>query len=91
MALCMYFPVKGMTVARYEGVLRDLEAAGQGAPAGRSYHCAFFAGDDLHVVDVWDSQEAFDAFGEVLIPILTANGVEPAQPEAGEVHNIIAG
>ena len=91
MALCIYFPVKGMRVDRYEATLQGLEAAGQGAPAGRTYHCSFFVGDDLHVVDVWDSQETFDAFGETLMPILAANGVDPGEPMIGEVHNIIEG
>jgi len=50
MALCIYFPVKGMTVDKYGEVIRRLEDAGAGAPPGRTYHVAFKAGDDLHVV-----------------------------------------
>jgi hypothetical protein len=29
---------------------------------------------------VWDSHEAFDAFGETLIPILGAAGIDPGEP-----------
>jgi hypothetical protein len=40
--------------------------------------------------EVWDSMEEFEAFGERLMPILTANGVELAgPPEIIDVHNII--
>ena len=91
MALCIYFPVKGMTAGRYDTVLQQLEDAGQGAPAGRSYHCSFFVGEELHVVDVWDSHETFAAFGETLMPILAANGVDPGEPMIGEVNRIIEG
>ena len=91
MALCIYFPVKGMTVDKYGEVIRRLEDAGAGAPPGRTYHVAFKAGDDLHVVDVWDSQESFDAFGQTLMPILGGLGIDPGQPEIAEVHNVIVG
>ena len=91
MALCIYFPVKGMSADKYEEALRRLEGEGQGAPPGRSYHVSFTAGDGLQVVDVWDSQESFDAFGQTLMPILTELGIDPGQPAIGEVHNIIEG
>jgi hypothetical protein len=40
---------------------------------------------------VWDSQEAFDAFGETLMPILGAAGIDPGAPMISPVHNIIIG
>jgi hypothetical protein len=91
MALCIYFPVQGMSVDKYEQILSRLEAAGEGAPRGRSYHVAFQMGDGLQVVDVWDSQADFDAFGTTLMPILTELGVDPGEPAVGEVNNIIVG
>ena len=91
MALCIYFPVEGMTPDKYDEIVRRLEAAGAGAPPGRSYHVSFAMGDGLQVVDVWDSQKSFDAFGETLMPILSELGVDPGQPAIGEVHNIIVG
>ena len=80
-----------MSSDRYDEVTRRLEDAGQGAPAGRMYHVAFTAGDGLQVVDVWDSQESFDAFGQTLMPILSELGIDPGEPAVGEVHNIIEG
>jgi hypothetical protein len=39
---------------------------------------------------VWESQEAFDTFGQTLIPILTKVGVDPGTPDVMPVHNLIA-
>ena len=91
MAIGIYFPVQGMTAEKYDNVISQLEDAGAGAPAGRSYHCAFQGEAGLHVFDVWESQEAFDAFGETLMPILGAAGIDPGEPMISPVHNIIIG
>jgi hypothetical protein len=89
MAIGIYFPVKDMSAEKYDEVIRRLEAAGAGAPTGRSYHCAFAGDGGLHVFDVWDSQADFDSFGETLMPILGELGVDPGEPMIAEVHNII--
>jgi hypothetical protein len=39
----------------------------------------------------WESQEAFDAFGVTLLPILAAAGVEMNEPMVARVHNEIKG
>ena len=91
MALGIYFPMESMSTEQYDDVVRRLEAAGAGSPPGRSYHCAFAGGSGLHVFDVWDSQESFDEFGQKLMPILGEVGVDPAEPQIAEVHNIITG
>jgi hypothetical protein len=91
MALGIYFANKGMTAEVYDDVIGKLQEAGQGAPAGRSYHAAFQGENGLDVFDVWESQESFEAFGETLIPILTAAGVEVAEPMIAPIHNVIIG
>jgi hypothetical protein len=90
-AIGIYFPVQGMTADKYDDVIRKLEEAGAGTPAGRTYHCAFQGENGLNVFDVWDSQEAFDAFGEKLMPILADAGIDPGEPMISPVHNIIIG
>src|ERR1044072_2688335 len=70
MALIFYFDVQGMSPDKYDEVLRRLDAAGAGSPKGRSYHVSFDSSGEVKVVDVWESQEDFDAFGETLVPIL---------------------
>ena len=41
--------------------------------------------------DIWESQEAFDAFGPALMPILAELGVELKEPMVARVHNVIKG
>ena len=91
MAIVMRFTPQGMTAAKYDEVIRRLEAAGAGAPAGRLYHVCFGNKEELRVSDIWDSMENFEEFGKTLMPILQDVGVDPGQPEFFEVHNIIKG
>ena len=91
MALALLFTPSSMTAEQYDEVIRQLETAGAGTPAGRRYNVCFGTGERLRVLDVWDSQEAFNAFGQTLMPILQQVGIDPGQPEIAEVHNIIAG
>lgn len=81
----------GFTLELYDEAVRRLEAAGAGAPAGRSYHAAMENGDLINVFDVWDSMESFEAFGETLVPILTELGAGPAEPMVLPVRNVIEG
>jgi hypothetical protein len=92
MAIVMHNEMASATLEQYDEVIRRLEAAGQGAPAGRLHHCAF-AHDDgsLGVVDVWESRDAFDAFGATLMPILGELGMDPGTLRIHEVHNLITG
>ena len=88
MSLIVRFEVKNMDSNRYAEVLRRLASEGQGAPTGRLYHVSFGAQGALQVVDVWDTEANFRAFGEHLVPILRSLGVD-ATPEVAPVHNII--
>ena len=91
MAITMIFTPPSMDARQYDEVIQRLENAGAGAPTGRLYHVCFGTGTSLRVVDVWESQEAFNAFGQTLLPILQQVGVDPGQPELTQVHNIIKG
>jgi hypothetical protein len=79
-----------MTAEKYDDTIPLIEAAGEFPPDGLEYHVAFSTGGDFRVSEIWDSKEQFEAFGERLMPILAANGVELAgPPEVLEVHNTI--
>ena len=60
----------------------------RGAPAGRSYHVALETDGEIQVFDIWESQEAFEAFADA-VPILSGLGVEPGEPMAAQVRNVI--
>src|ERR1019366_9172315 len=76
MALGFYITAKGFTQERYDTTTVQLEEAGAGAPDGRISHVALETDGEIQVFDVWESQEAFEAFGVTLLPILAAAGVE---------------
>lgn len=90
MAYTIQFTPK-MTSAQYDEVMKRLDAAGAAAPAGRSYHACYGAGDRLRVFDVWESTESFERFGQTLMPILQDLGVDAGTPEIVEVHNVVQG
>ncbi len=90
MSIVVRFHPANLTIAQYENVVRREEATGKFPPDGRDYHVCFGTDGDLHVSEIWDSQEQLQAYGEVLMPILADAGIQfSAQPEVFEVHNII--
>jgi hypothetical protein len=91
MALGFYFRASSFSPDNYDEAIRQLEAAGAGAPEGRSHHVALLADGNIQVFDVWESQEAFEAFGATLMPILSGFGVDPGEPMVLPVHNVIEG
>ncbi len=91
MALGIYFAHMGFTPDKYAKVIKQLDAAGVGAPKGRTLHVALEADGQIQVFDIWESQAAFDAFGPTLVPILAEHGVELSEPMVAQVHNVIEG
>jgi hypothetical protein len=90
MAITVFFDVRS-TSKQYDQTMRDLEAAGQSAPAGRLFHVAQAEGERFQVVDVWESPQAFEKFAGTLLPILAKNGIEGGPPRVVPTHNIVRG
>jgi hypothetical protein len=84
--------VKGATLADYDLVMSEL---GSSRPAGLICHVAGEANGGLRVIDVWESQAAFERFEhERLEPArrkaLGQRGpVQPGTIEALDVHHLI--
>src|SRR3954452_17688122 len=76
MAQAFYFVNKGFTPEKYDELIKQLEAAGAGAPAGRIHHAALESDGEIQVFDIWESQEAMNSFAATLVPALTGLGVE---------------
>ncbi len=91
MAILMIHDNSDSTLAGYDRVVKELEAAGHGNPPGRLSHVAARKGDGFLVVDVWESQEAFDRFGQTLVPMLERAGLRVPTPQIYPVHNVIKG
>ena len=90
MAIVVKYEISNMSAPKYDGIIRDLAAAGFGHPEGRAYHVSFGDKERLQVIDVFDSPAKLEAFGAKLMPILQRYGVD-ARPEVlGETQNTIA-
>ena len=91
MSIVVRFHPTSMTVAQYEDAVRRQDEAGVKLPPdGMEYHICFGTDGDLRVSEIWDSQEPLQAYGEVLMPILAAAGIQfSGEPEVFEVHNIV--
>ena len=89
MAIVIKFKHKGFTATKYLETVKQLEAAGLGDPKGRSYHITYGDSNEVDIMDVWDSMEDFEAFGKILLPILTSLNVDMGQPNIQKVYGII--
>jgi hypothetical protein len=56
---------------------------------GLLVHVAGQGPNGFRVVDVWESEEAFQRFGEKLMPIMKAIGIEGA-PEVYPSHTVVS-
>ena len=79
------FNVPGSTTKQYDQAWNDLRAAGHSNPKGLLHHVGAQDGNNLVVVDVWESEEAFAKFGETLGPIMAKNGIN-GKPTIVPVH-----
>ena len=70
------FSIPGMTSKEYDQVWTELRNAGQSNPSGLHHHIGAQQGNNWLVVDVWDSADAFNRFGETLMPILRKVGID---------------
>ena len=91
MSFVLKFAPSGFPLAKYNEVIKKLNAAGAGSPKGRRYHVCYGDPNSVQVTDVWDNMEDFQAFGQTLVPIMQSMGADPGQPEIQQVHNIIIG
>ena len=78
-----------MSLDQFEEVHRRLEAAGHGQESERLHHSCFGFEDNLMVYDIWTSAESFQAFGEVLMPIIAEVGFDPGEPVIMPLHKVI--
>jgi hypothetical protein len=88
MAIAAYFHPKNMTLTQFNEIHRLLEKAGAEPSPHRLHHSCFGEDGDLMVYDIWDSPQSFQAFGEVLMPILAEVGVDPGQPDVMPIHKL---
>ena len=90
MAIGFIFNNPGQTQEQYDAAVEQLNLA-QSLPEGGIFHAAGPTADGWRVVEVWESQEAADAyFEERLGQVLQNLGVSLGRPDTFPVHNVIA-
>jgi len=89
MSLLIRFSPPSLTAEQYDAVVRRLNEEVVFPADGLDYEICFGSGDKHKVSQVWDSKEQMEAFGARITPILAELGINPAEPEVVEVHNII--
>ncbi|WP_316839387.1 hypothetical protein [Pedobacter gandavensis] len=89
--IMVYFDMPGMSGEQYDQIWRDLIAAGHSHPKGLLHHAAAPTASSWLVVDVWESADHFKEFGEVLMPILSKNGIADNDPLILPLHNMYNG
>jgi len=96
MAVVGVFQSPTLTQEQYEETIRRLtggkdrmESPSDWPVPGLLVHIAGQGDSGFRVVDVWESQEAFDSFGEKLMPVLRELGIE-VRPEIYQAHAFVS-
>ena len=86
MAIGVIFNFPGGTTEQYDQVCRGLNngqpmrSLADSPGGGCLSHTAGATPDGLCVLDVWESPEKFQAFGQQLMPLAQQAGLEPDEP-----------
>ena len=88
MSIVVRHQPSGLTREKYDEVSRRMESAGDWPPDGMDMHVLFGAEGDMHVSEIWDSEEQFRAFADRLLPVLDEVGVSHSEPQVFEVHEL---
>jgi hypothetical protein len=89
MAILLVMEWPGVSEAQYEAAMRELNMDVD-PPIGGVIHQAAFTTDGLRVVDVWESEAAFQTFAETrIMPAVRKVGIttEP-RVEVAPLHNL---
>ena len=92
MAVAVQLDFRGGTLEQYDQVIEKMgfRKGGPGGPGGL-FHWVTRTDDGIRVVDVWESEEAFNAFAQEKIGPITQEVGVPNAPEIQmfEVHNYL--
>ena len=76
----VYIRPPSLTIEQYKSIDDQVRASGV-EPKGMKLHACFGEGDGVAIFDVWESEEDFNAFADVLGPIVSALGMDPIAPQ----------
>ncbi|MFF0449460.1 hypothetical protein ACFYT4_24125 [Streptomyces sp. NPDC004609] len=89
MTIFMHATLPGISTSQYDTLdtaLRDLPGD---TFAGCLAHVCVPSGQGIEVFDLWESEEAMDKFGTVMMPVAERLGLAmaPDRPQVTEVYN----
>jgi hypothetical protein len=89
MSTVMSMEWAGITQDQYNQVMRTLDLD-KNPPAGGIFHVAGFTGSTLRVVDIWESQQAFEKFQKDRLAAAVQKAGISGQPKVQfyPAHNI---
>jgi hypothetical protein len=94
MAIGVELEFNGATVDQYDAVVQKMgfTPGGPGGPGG-IFHVCTKTDNGIRVIDVWESQEAFEKFAQEKIGPLSADVGMPGPPKVKffDVHNYLVG
>ena len=91
MATAMYLEWPGVTPEQYNKVMQLLDLDARPA-SGSTFHVAGFTNDSLRVLDIWDSQQAFETFQKDRLMAAVQNAGITSAPNVQffPIHNLYA-
>lgn len=95
MAIIVTIDIPGVGQKLYDACVSRLTDGGEfttlaDIPApGLITHAAGPVDGGWRVVDVWESEEAFESFGKILQPILADLGHADGEPQIIPAHNVV--
>jgi hypothetical protein len=91
MAILVIFTGAGIDQDKYETLRREIGWESAHPPGAIVHAASFDESGDAHVVDVWESPEALDAFVQThLAPTMQKHGIPQPRVEVYPLHNLDA-
>jgi hypothetical protein len=90
MSLMAIYRSTGVDRAKYDAVINELDSKRTAEPGAIVHLAGFLGPDEICVVDVWESREQFEKFGERLRPVLQKHGIPEQTPEIVELYGLIS-
>lgn len=88
MAVFMKATMQGMTTDQYDALNAELQALPGDTFAGCMSHVCVPTDSGIDVYDLWESEEAMEKFGTVMMPVAEKQGLPAGseRPAVSQVH-----
>jgi quinol monooxygenase YgiN len=86
MPVAVHITPNQMSKDDYDRVIGELEASGLSQPDGRLYHAAY-GQDQVHLFEIWESEEDFDAHRDRMFAVLQGAGVDGGTVDVHPLHS----